>query len=139
MKLSRNQGTRNGTFTSVQNLIDIPNANEYVETIFDVRNLFTIVPLDEIIIIIMNLCIWSCMWTLVFGFYPNHFRKFLNLATNWIYFFFNRRYKQIEDDAMGNPLDPNLANIFMCHIEEIWLINYPSDKQIFLLVIVNMK
>jgi len=28
---------------------------------------------------------------------------------------------------MGSPLGPTLANIFMCHNEEIWLNNCPSD------------
>jgi len=32
-------------------------------------------------------------------------------------------YDQIDGVAMGSPLGPVLANIFMCHFEEKWLIN----------------
>ena len=31
-----------------------------------------------------------------------------------------------DDVAMGFPLGPTLANVFMCHFENIWLENCPS-------------
>lgn len=40
-KLSMNQHIINNIFTFIQNLIDIPNANEYVLASFDITNLFT--------------------------------------------------------------------------------------------------
>ena len=30
-------------------------------------------------------------------------------------------YKQIDGLAVGSPLGPTLANIFLCHYEKIWL------------------
>ena len=37
--------------------------------------------------------------------------------------FHGQYYDQIDDVAMGSPLCPVLANIFMCHFEEKWLMN----------------
>ena len=35
-------------------------------------------------------------------------------------------YEQCDDAAMASSLAPTLANVFMCHFENIWLENYPS-------------
>ena len=35
-------------------------------------------------------------------------------------------YEQCDGVAMGSPLGPTLANVFMCHFENIWLENCPS-------------
>ena len=32
--------------------------------------------------------------------------------------------QQIDGVAMGNPLGPTLANLFLCHHETNWLSNY---------------
>ena len=43
-------------------------------------------------------------------------------------FFFNSKlYQQIDGVAMGSPLGPTLANIFLCHWEKIWLEDCPID------------
>ena len=34
-------------------------------------------------------------------------------------------YEQVDGVAMGSPLGPTLANIFLCHWEEIWLEKCP--------------
>ena len=36
-------------------------------------------------------------------------------------------YKQIDGVAMGSPLGPTLANIFLCFHEQIWLDNCPAE------------
>ena len=36
-------------------------------------------------------------------------------------------YKQIDGVAMGSPLGPTLANIFLCFCEQIWLDNCPVE------------
>ena len=36
-------------------------------------------------------------------------------------------YKQIDGVAMGSPLGPTLANIFLCFHEKIWLENCPIE------------
>ena len=43
-------------------------------------------------------------------------------------FIFNGNYyKQVDGVAMGSPLGPTLANIFMCHHEKIWLDECPVE------------
>ena len=36
-------------------------------------------------------------------------------------------YKQVDGVAMGSPLGPTLANVFMCHMEKKWLSQCPED------------
>ena len=36
-------------------------------------------------------------------------------------------YKQVDEVAMGSPLGPTLANVFLVHFEKNWLQNCPSD------------
>ena len=56
------------------------------------------------------------------------FKKLLELATLDSYFFFNENiYHQIDGVAMGSPLGPTLANIFMSHMEKKWLHECPLD------------
>ena len=54
------------------------------------------------------------------------FRKLVELATFDSYFFFNGDiFQQVDGVAMGSPLGPTLANIFMNHMEKKWLQNAP--------------
>ena len=61
------------------------------------------------------------------------FRNLLNVATKESFFKFNNKfYKQINGMAMGSPLGPSLANIFMCSFENKWLKYCPrSLKPVF--------
>ena len=97
----------------------------------DVDSLFTNIPLDETI----NICIDSL--------YKDDentpkipkdvFRNLLTVATKESFFMFNNKfYKQIDGVAMGSPLGPALANIFMCNFENKWLKDCPhSLKPVF--------
>ena len=56
------------------------------------------------------------------------FCKLLNFAVKANHFIFNNQlYNQIDGVAMGSPLGPSLANIFMFALEEKFLDNCPSD------------
>ena len=88
---------------------------------FDVSSLFTNVPLDET----LNICL-NKLYSLPDP--PKLPRpillKLLEFATKKSHFLFDGRYyDQIDGVAMGSPLGPVLANIFMCHFEEKWVIN----------------
>ena len=45
--------------------------------------------------------------------------------------FKNKFYDQIDGVAMGSPLAPVLANLFMGHHEHIWLSQYENTKPLF--------
>ena len=58
----------------------------------------------------------------------SEFRQLLEMATYEPWFIFNDTYfKQIDGVAMGSPLGPSLANIFMSYHESIWLMNCPAE------------
>ena len=95
-------------------------------TSLDVYSLFTNIPLEET----TNICVDNL--------YndnenppkiPKHnFRNLLNIATKETFFMFNNKYyKQVDGVAMGSPLGPALANIFMCNFESKWLHDCPND------------
>ena len=55
-------------------------------------------------------------------------KELLNLATKESLFLFdNVYYYQIDGVAMGSPLGPTLANLFMSYHEQIWLNECPLD------------
>ena len=86
---------------------------------FDVKSLFTNVPLDETI----QICL-DKLYT-----HPKPptlpravLKKLLEFATKKSHFLFDGKYyDQIDGVAMGSPLGPVLANIFMCNFEEKWV------------------
>ena len=43
------------------------------------------------------------------------------------FFSFDQKYKQSDCVAMVSPLGPTLVNVFMCHFENIWLENCPTQ------------
>ena len=46
---------------------------------------------------------------------------------NSLFVFYGTYYEQIDGVAMGSPLGPCLANIFMNHYETIWLNECPTE------------
>ena len=55
-----------------------------------------------------------------------HFKQLLMLSVKSSFSFFNGvYYKQIDSVAMGSPLGPTLANIFLTYCEDSWLDNLP--------------
>ena len=42
------------------------------------------------------------------------------------FIFDGKFYEQCDGVAMGSPLGPTLANVFMCHFENIWLEKWPA-------------
>ena len=62
------------------------------------------------------------------GYSEKLFYEMLNLAVSNTYFFFNNiLYKQKEGLAMGNPLAPTLANIFLGNMEDNFLNDCPVE------------
>ena len=115
-------------------VFQIKNANvsEKFLVFYHVTSLFTNIPLQEIIDIAINLI-----------FNPNPCRKitrkglknFFLFATSQTHFIFNSKfYNQIDGVAMGSPLAPVLANIFMGFHESKWLNEYHLNKPKFDLI-----
>ena len=59
------------------------------------------------------------------------FYKFKNLllksATESLFMFNGKYYRQTDGVAMGSPLGPTFANIFLCFYEQKWLDNCPKE------------
>ena len=93
---------------------------------FDIEALFTNVPLDETI----DICVKKLFGRkkIFKGFSRENFKKLLCLAIKDSFFLFNDTYyEQIDGVAMGSPLGPTLANVFLCHWEEIWINKCPKQ------------
>ena len=99
---------------------------------YDVCSLFTNVPLTETIDIILDK-LFPTPTSLFNGFDVSSFRKLLELAVVNTHFIFNKKvFKQIDGMAMGSPLGPTFANIFMCHLENLFLDQCPlAFKPVF--------
>ena len=93
---------------------------------FDIDSLFTNVPLEETIDITVDKLFGKKKK--YEGFSKEQFRKLLSLAVKNSFFLFNGNYyEQIDGVAMGSPLGPTIANIFLCHWEEIWIKKCPKQ------------
>ena len=65
---------------------------------------------------------------MVKGISKNDFRDLLNFATKESFFTFNNKfYIQVDGVAMGFPLGPILANIFLSHHDQSWLNKCPIE------------
>ena len=87
----------------------------------DVSSLFTNVRLDETIQICLDKLYSLPDPPILLG---SVLPKLLEFATEKSHFIFDGQYyDQTDSVAMGLPLGPVLANIFMCHFEEKWVMN----------------
>jgi len=117
-----------GSFTFVKEVKEVRFLNKFMVS-FDVTSLFTNIPLDETINIALDR---------IFTNHPNikisksDLKKLFLFATAQTHFLFKGDfYDQIDGVAMGSPLAPILANIFMAFYEEKWLSEFEGNKPIF--------
>ena len=93
---------------------------------FDIESLYTNIPLKETIEICINKIFNNTNTFLNFD--KKQFKSLLETITNNTFFTFNNKlYQQIDGIAMGSPIAPTLANIFLCQFENEWLKNCPVD------------
>ena len=124
-KLTSNQHTLSNSSSFIPEILH-QNSHSFMVS-FDIQSLFTNIPLSETIDLIID------------KLFPNNterfnnfdklsFRKLLELAVVDTHFIFNGNiYKQTDGMAMGSPLGPTFANIFMCHLEELILDQCPAE------------
>ena len=113
--LSSNEFTLKDSFTFVNEICAIPNDQNYTMASFDVKSLFTNIPINETINIACDtLFDPDRQFDTIFT--KNYFKQLLELATKGIIFLFNNNlYSQEDGVAMGSPLAPTFANLFLCH------------------------
>ena len=115
------------SFSFVQELLNSDiDSSKVVMASFDVTSLFTNIPLYETIDIISNRIFSNCKRFQ--GLNRSEFEKLLTLSVKNCHFMFNGRlFHQIDGVAMGSPLGPLFANIFMSFHEKTWLDSCPSS------------
>ena len=93
---------------------------------FDIESLFTNIPLQETI----DLCLKNLFQdrTHVDNLSKDSLRELLTRTMSESLILLDQEfYKQDDGFAMDSPLGPTLANVFLCHHENIWLQNYRSE------------
>ena len=123
-ELTKNKYVSKDSFEFAKNVRE--QNPEFFMASFDIDSLFTNVPLDETIeISVKKLFGRNKKYK---GFSRQQFKTLLSLAVKDSFFLFNGTYyEQVDGVAMGSPLGPTLANIFLCHWEEIWLKKCPKQ------------
>ena len=81
---------------------------------FDVILLFSNVPLKNTIEIVIDYFCADAICVMPVD--QNIFRKLMYLAVQEIFMLNEKAYKQVDGVIMGNPLGPNLANLFLKHL-----------------------
>ena len=123
-KLIQDEHSIKNSYNCSNLLAGFNNVDQYVLSSFDVESLFTNIPLDETINICLNkLFLNSDVFE---GFNRSQFKSLLEIATKNSFFVFNNKYyQQIDGVAMGSPLGPTLANVFLSYHETQWLADCP--------------
>ena len=104
------------TFDYVNKISKIKYFNGYMIS-FDIESLFTNIPLEETIQIVMSK-LFKDKDSRIEGLKKFQFERLLRTATQESHFYFKGNYfNQIDGVAMGSPLAPTLANIFISEIE----------------------
>ena len=109
------------SFTFVKDLREVSSHNKYLVS-FDVVSLFTNIPLNETIDLAVNLILQN---EPSIKMSKSQLRKLFLFATSQTHFLFKGEYyDQVDGVAMGSPLGPVLANLFMSVHERKWLNMY---------------
>ena len=122
--ISTSPYTLTDTESFIKYLQSLSLPNNCIMASFDIKSLFTNVPLKETTNIILSKYSPNSFYNIS----SNTMQKLLNFTTTESIFLFNGDiYNQIDGVAMGTPIGPTYANIFMSHHESIWLDNCPPS------------
>ena len=116
------------TFSFIQDIRKESSSEKFMVS-YDVTSLFTNIPLEETINIAVDL---------IFMNNPNikiskeELNTLFVFATSQSHFLFDGNYyDQVDGVAMGSPLGPVLANLFMSVWEKDWINDYKSSPILF--------
>ena len=119
--LSINEYTITDAFDFADEVRNLSVNEDDILVSYDVTALFTNVPLDETINILVNKAFADDWFNKTYGLnlQKDQLVKLLEIATtNQLFQFDGQLYEQTDGVAMGSPLGPLMANVFMCHLEE---------------------
>ena len=123
--ITTNNYSLKDSFEFVSTLESMKHLDTCVMASFDIKSLFTQIPIQETIDI-ATFSLFPTADTSVHGLNAKQFRSLLELAVQDCHFQFdNQLYDQIDGVAMGSPLGPSMANAFLCFHENHWLENCP--------------
>ena len=115
--LTKNEYTIDSTKHFIERIRGKSIPAEYEMISFDVVSLFTSVPLDFTIDLILEKVYKDK--AIKTKLKRDELRKLLEICTKEMHFSFNGEiYKQVNGVAMGSPLGPVIANIFMAELEK---------------------
>jgi hypothetical protein len=114
----QNEAVIKDSFAFVKYLESIPETDSKLKMVsFDISSLYTNIPLDETIGIILNHLYPSQVTSMTIP--KNDMKELLTFATKNSHFLFNGKiYDQIDGVSMGSPLAPLLAEIFLQDFEK---------------------
>ena len=120
-----NQYSVSSTYEFLNTLKDtmVDSADKVVS--FDVVSLYTNIPLDETIDIIVEALYAETSYS-VPPVPQKVFKRLLQMATSGMFMYKDALFKQVDGVAMGSPLGPSLANFFLGHIEKTSVFNNPD-------------
>ena len=117
--------TSGNTFSFVHEINQLPTSGKIMVS-FDVESLFTSIPLDECIEVAIT---YIYQGNPLIKISPTDLKTLFSFATAENHFLFKGVfYDQIDGVAMGSPLAPVHANLFMRYHEKNWLDNYSSSQ-----------
>ena len=119
--LSVNEYTITDAFEFADEICSIPINEEDILVSYDVTALFTNVPLSETINILVDKAFTNDWFneTYDLNLEKEELAQLLEVATtNQLFQFDGQLYEQTDGVAMGSPLGPLMANVFMCHLED---------------------
>lgn len=125
--LSINEYTLKNATEFVNFITSISDADKLYMCSFDIESLYTNIPVNETINIILDNIFLTANF-IYNGFSKKSFKTMLDLVFKNSYFKFNDIiYKQLDGLAMGGPISPVAANIFLNYFETSCLSDCPSE------------
>ena len=119
--LSVNEYTITNAFEFADEIRSIPMNDEDILVSNELTALFADVPLSETINIVVDKAFTDNWFNQTYGLNleKEEFAQLLEVATtNQLFRIDGNLYEQTDGVAMGSPLDPLMANVFMYHLEE---------------------